>query len=61
MGELWSTVVMCGENSNLALVNSKGDPMSVGGMGGIGGLIVSCGVDTGGTGVSVARGGVGAS
>ena len=41
MGELWSTVVVCGENSNLALVNRKGDPMLVGGMGGMGGLIMS--------------------
>ena len=31
MGELWSTVVVYGENS--AWVNRKGDPVSMGGMG----------------------------
>ena len=34
MGELWSTVVVCGENSNSAWVNCEGDLLSVGGMGG---------------------------
>ena len=43
-----------------AWVNHEGDSMSMGGMGGMGGSIVSCGVDRGGTGVSVAGGGVGA-
>ena len=33
MGELWSTVVVCGENSNSAWVNYEGDLLSVGGIG----------------------------
>ena len=40
MGELWSTVVVCGEDSNLAWVKREGDPVSMGGMGGMGGPIV---------------------
>ena len=43
MGELWSTVVVCGEDSNSAWVNHKGDSVSMGGMGGMGGLVASCG------------------
>ena len=41
MGELWSTVVVCGEDSNSVWVNRKGDPVSIGGMGGMEGLVVS--------------------
>ena len=41
MGELWSMVVVCGEDSNLAWVNHEEDPMSMGRMGGIGGSVVS--------------------
>ena len=41
MGELWSTVVVCGEDSNSAWVNHKGDSVSMGGMGGMGGLVAS--------------------
>ena len=41
VGELWSTVVVCGEDSNLAWVNHKGDSVFMGGMGGTGGSVVS--------------------
>ena len=41
MGELWSTVVVCGENSNLAWVNHKGDSLLMGGISGMGGPVVS--------------------
>ena len=41
MGELWSTVVVCGEDSNSAWVNHEGDPVSMGGMGGMEGSVVS--------------------
>ena len=41
MGELWSTVMVCREDSNSAWVNREGDSVSMGGMGGMGGLVVS--------------------
>ena len=41
MGELWSMVAVCGEDSNSAWVNHEGDSMLMGGMGGMGGLVVS--------------------
>ena len=41
MGELWSTVVVCGEDSNPAWVSHKGVSMLMGGMGGMGGSVVS--------------------
>ena len=41
MGELWSTVVVCGEDSNPAWVNNKGVSVLMGGMGGMGGPVVS--------------------
>ena len=40
MGELWSTVVLCGGDSNSTWVKCEGDPMSMGGMGGMGGSVV---------------------
>ena len=40
MGELWSTVVVCGEDSNSAWVKREGDPVSMGEMGGMGGPVV---------------------
>ena len=41
MGELWSMVVVCRENSNSAWVNCEGDSVSMGGMGGMGGPVAS--------------------
>ena len=41
IGELWSMKVVCREDSNLAWVNHKGDLVSMGGMGGMGGPVVS--------------------
>ena len=41
MGELWSMVVVCGEDLNSAWVNREGDLVSMGRMGGMGGSIVS--------------------
>ena len=41
MGELCSTMVVCGEDSNLAWVNHKGDSVLMGGIGGMGGPVVS--------------------
>ena len=40
MGELWLTVVVCGKDSNSVWVKREGDPMSMGGMGGMGDLVV---------------------
>ena len=41
ISELWSMVVVCGEDSNSTWVNCEGDLVSMGRMGGMGGLIVS--------------------
>ena len=43
------------EDSNPTWVNHKGDSVSMGGIGGMGGLVMSRGVDKGGSGVTVAR------
>ena len=41
MGELWSTVVVCREDLNPTWVNHKGVSVLMGGMGGMGGPVVS--------------------
>ena len=40
MGELWSMVVVCGEDWNSVWVKREGDPVSMGEMGGMGGPVV---------------------
>ena len=41
MGELWSTMVVYGEDSNPAWVNHKGVSVLMGGIGGMEGSVVS--------------------